>query len=219
MEADGWFEAIAAIATVGALGAAIWQLWVGNRDRRDSEQSTRADRAMKLFEEVVAGGDTAKAFHELSLYLRRLGSDGGVVTWYLADDDDLQGEGVFSPAQPTSEEAFAKLYTVLWFFERVQGSLASKVIDPSACFRTTGFHIWWWDQLLRDVNLPKASSALSELGRWVTAEAAASGELEMWHTKCATDFGGGGPIDLHSVRSASSKESGGRSEAWAQSNV
>jgi hypothetical protein len=193
------FDAVAAVATAGALIAAIWQLWVANRDRRDAEQSVRSDRAVKLFEEVVAGGDTAAAFHELSLYLRRLGSDGRAeVTWYLADDDDLHGDGVFSPAHAGSEAAFAKLYTVLWFFERVHGSLETKVIDADACFRTTGFHIWWWDQLLRGVTQPKARAALTDLARWVTAEAARRGELDNWVQRCATDFGGGGPIDPRS---------------------
>jgi hypothetical protein len=197
------FDAVAAIATAGALIAAIWQLWIGNRDRRDAEQSVRSDRAMKLFEEVVAGGDTAAAFHELSLYLRKRGSDGRAdVTWYIATDDDLQGDGVFSPTREESEAAFARLYTVLWFFERVHGSLQTKVIDADACYRTTGFHIWWWDQLLRGVTKPKARAALTELAQWVTVEAATRGDLENWTARCATDFDGGGPVSRSAAGSA-----------------
>lgn len=187
------FEGLAAIATVGALAAAIWQLWVGNRDRRDAEQSTRSDRAMKLFDEVVAGGDTAKAFHELSVYLRKLGTgESGEVTWYLAQDHDLSQAGVFSPAQRESEIAFANLYTVLWFFERVDGSLQSRVIDPETCYRTLGFHIWWWDQLLRGVSTPKARAALTVLADWATRQAESKGQLDNWIARCSSDFAGGG---------------------------
>lgn len=188
------FEALTSVATVGALAAAIWQLWVGNRDRRDAEQSTRSDRAMKLFEEVVAGGDTAKSFHDLSVYLRKLGTGGNSdVTWYLSGDRDLSQSGVFSPAQKESEKAFANLYTVLWFFERVDGALQSRVIDAETCYRTLGFHIWWWDQLLRGVTTPKARASLTTLAEWVISEAFARGDLANWISRCSSDFAGGGP--------------------------
>lgn len=190
-----WFDAVASLATLGALAAAIWQLWVANKERRETEQSTRADRAMKLYEEVVAGGATAIAFHALSLYLRRIGSSnpGGSVTWRVATDADLGEHGIFSPSERSTEDAFANLYTVLWFFERVDASLLSNVVDPAATYRSVGFHIWWWNQLLLGLEAPKSRGSLTRLAAWVTELARDEGVLDEWMRRCATDFDQGPP--------------------------
>lgn len=199
------FDAITSLATVGALLAAIWQLHIGNRDRRAAEQSTRADRAMRLFEEVVAGGDTAKAFHELSVYLRHLGSDrSGTVTWRLPTDDDLHEGGAFAPVPGPTEQAFANLYTIMWYFERAKVSIDSNVVDRNATFETLGFHFWWWGQILRSLNAPKAKAALSHLSEWAEQEAARRGILDDWSARCSTDFDAGPPVSF--VREATAKE-------------
>ncbi|MFT4158123.1 MAG: hypothetical protein QM630_09410 [Microbacterium sp.] len=197
MEVSVWFDVLASVATVGALVAAIYQLWIANRDRRDSERSLRAERAMRLYEEVVAGGYTAVSFHELSLYLRKHGSEmlhDGDVTWHVVSDADLRAGGLLSPSSEAREKAFANLYTVMWFFERASASLEAHVVDDSSCFRALGFHIWWWDQLLRDLSEPKARAALGRLAVWVTSKAHAEGVLDDWVGRCATDFDGGPPI-------------------------
>lgn len=75
---------------------------------------------MRLFEDVVAGTPTAEAFRAPSVYLRNAGSTPGTVAWFLPSDADLTGEGVFAPSDPGREEAYANLYTVLWFFERAE---------------------------------------------------------------------------------------------------
>lgn len=190
------FDGLASVATVGGLGAAIWQLYVGNRDRRANEQSHRAERAMRLFEDVVAGTPTAEAFRALSVYLRNAGSTPGTVAWYLPSDADLTGEGVFAPSDPGREEAYANLYTVLWFFERAEASMESNVVDPKAMFKSLGFHMWWWGQVLRDLHAPTPKVSLERLALRAEEAAAISGELDQWSVRCDGDFGGGPAIHL-----------------------
>lgn len=186
------FDALASMATAGGLFAAIWQLWVGNRDRRKSENSVRAERAMHMYEEVVAGGPVADAFHDLSVFLHEVGSaEFEVPTWHVAKDIDFSNGGIFSTETKAQGEAFRDLFTVLWFFERVASARASQVIDSDACYRSMGYHIWWWDQILYEMHAPKARKQLRELATWVTELAKSDGQLLDWQARCMTDFDGG----------------------------
>ncbi len=189
-----WYDAVNSIALVGALGVAAYQLRRAGQDARQRDVDARTSRALDLYRDLVVEGDTAAAFHRLSLELRRRGTQRhGATTWLLLDDSDFDHGGVLDPQIPGSDSPFEDLYRVLWYFERVQISLKHGLVDESVLMETIGFHCWWWGELLRGVTTPKASAALRELRPVALAWAVEAGTLETWAERCQTDFDGGGP--------------------------
>lgn len=186
------FGGVESVATTGALLAAIWQLRQGLRDGRARDDDRRTERALALYEDVVAESATYEAFHRLSVLLRRRGSaDFGTTTWHVLSDADLSSGGYLDPAEVDSAQAFADLYAVMWFFERCEASLDRGLVDHEVLMSTLGFHFWWWGQLLARLVGPKATQAVHGLAadaeRWATA----NGALTDWRARCATDFAGG----------------------------
>lgn len=54
------------------------------------------------------------------------------------------------------DSPFSDLYRILWYFERAEMTIRFKLVDPAVFFEAAGFHCWWWGQLLRKVDGPKA---------------------------------------------------------------
>lgn len=192
-----WFELINAVSVAGALVAAAWQVSRSVRDARARDQDRRTERALELYQDVVADGATAEAFHRLSVQLRHSGSRAhGFTTWHLLSDDDFDAGGLLDPAQDGKPSPFADLYSVLWYFERVENSLTFGLVDREVLFSTIGFHCWWWAQLLQDVRRPKASHSVRRLGAQVEEWGTANGQHAAWSEHCTDDFGGHGPVPL-----------------------
>jgi hypothetical protein len=186
------FSALSSLATAGALIAAIWQVRQGVTDARARDEDRRVERALVLYQSVVAEGATYEGFHRLSVLLRRLGSARfATTTWYVLSDSDLATGGCLDPGEESREQAFADLYTVLWFFERSRISVHRGLVNPDVLMSTLGFHFWWWGQILHELRGPKATEAVRELAQQARLWAETNGCLEDWMSRCSTDFNGG----------------------------
>lgn len=189
-----FFEFINSVGTFGALCAAVWQLWRGRKDARARDGDRRVERALEMFDDVVAGGETAEAFHRLSVALRAHGSERhGVSTWHRLQDSDLTAGRFLDAEREERDRLFADLYTVLWFFERVDIALQRQLVDDDVLMQTLGFHFWWWGQVLLNLDGPKASASIHRLSLAAERWAAGNGMLDDWHRRCLTDFDGSGP--------------------------
>jgi hypothetical protein len=172
--------------------AALWQLRQGVLDGRARDEDRRVERALDLYESLVAQGATYEGFHRLSIFLRRLGThERGITTWHVVSDGDLDAGGCLDPAEREREQPFADLYAVLWFFERCKTALDRSLVSEDVLMSTVGFHFWWWGQILRDLRGPKATAAVHELAAKATTWAATNKELSDWQACCRTDFDGG----------------------------
>lgn len=160
----------------------------------------RTERALELYRDLVVDGDTANAFHRLSVLLRHKGtSQCGVTTWYVMDDDDFNEGGLLDPSLTGLDTPFEDFYRVLWFFERTEIALRFNLVNSDVLFNTVGFHCWWWGQLLRNVQVPKATIALRNLAPRAAVWAKESEVYKEWISHCTTDFDGGAPIELVEV--------------------
>lgn len=185
---------INSVGTFGALCAAIYQLRRGVRDNQARDEERRVERALAMFDEVVAASGTSEAFHRLSVALRAHGSEKhGVSTWHCLCDADLGGGQFLDATHATRDRLFADLYTVMWFFERVETALRYRIVNRDALLTTLGFHFWWWGELLHKLQGPKAIHSLHDLAKTAQGWAAARGELDDWCRRCQTDFGGLAP--------------------------
>jgi hypothetical protein len=161
---------------------------------RDIDRKT--ERALDLYRDLVVDGDTANAFHRLSVLLRHKGtSQRGVTTWYVMNDSDFNKGGLLDPSLTGLDTPFEDFYRVLWFFERTEMALRFRLVNPDVLFNAAGFHCWWWGQLLQNIQTPKAIHALRKLAPRAAAWAKESGVYQEWVSHCATDFSGGAPID------------------------
>lgn len=191
------FEVLSALATVGALCAALWQLRLGLMDGRARDEDRRVERALALYEDLVADGATYEGFHRLSILLRHIGSATyGETTWHIVSDADLEQGGELDPTRIDREQAFADLYAVLWYFERCRLALTRNLVSEDVLMETVGFHFWWWGQVLRDLHGPKATEAVHDLARRAATWAASQGELDNWSQRCPTDFGSGPALEV-----------------------
>lgn len=189
-----WINAVGQLATAGALIAAIWQLRQGVIDARLRDRDRRVERALGYYESVVAEGETQRAFHRLSVALRLQGSkDHGMTTWHVVYDRDLEAEGFLDPTDAGKTQLFADTYAVLWLFERCELALHRQIVDRDMLMETLGFHFWWWSQMMRGLQSPKAAAAVHRLGTMARTWADDRGRLDEWHARCATDFEGAGP--------------------------
>lgn len=188
------FELINAMGIIGALGVGAFQTWRAAQDARERDEDQRTERALELYRDLVVEGDTAAAFHRLSLALRRRGTECfGVTTWLLLSDEDFNSGGILDPMAAGSDSPFEDLYRVLWYFERVEVALHHHLVNEDVLMRTIGFHCWWWGELLRDVRAPKATAAIQALAPRAERWARSSGDYTNWIGRCASDFGGSGP--------------------------
>jgi hypothetical protein len=198
-----YLEIVNSMAIVGAFLAAAIQVRRQLSDARRRDADRRVERSLELHRDLVADGETAEAFHRLSVHLRRRGSElHGRVTWFLLSDADLGPGGLLDGSTEASGSAFRDLYQVLWFFERVKTALDHGLIDEEVLFGTMGFHCWWWAQLLRNVTGPKASRALHTLGPLAGSWANRRGEYREWYGRCMADFDALPPLPLHTESSA-----------------
>src|SRR5690606_8546256 len=134
---------ISSLGTFGALCAAIWQLHLGVKGDRERDEDARLERSLQLFDEVVAAGGTAEAFHRLSVALRQQGTiRAGRTSWYCLSDVHLDSGGFFDVKSAEWGQLFADLYTVLWCFERVETALEHKIVTRDVLMSTLGFHFW-----------------------------------------------------------------------------
>lgn len=183
---------INSIGVTGALLAAIWQLRASNTSARERDEAQRTERALNLYKDLVAEGPTAEAFHRLSVFLRREGSAaGGRTSWRLISNADLDAGGLLDPNAREKEGLFADLYTVMWFFERTEISLTSRIVNRELLMQSLGFHFWWWGQILGTLDAPKASTAIRNLAIDAQDWASQTDTLDRWRSRCASDFDGG----------------------------
>lgn len=187
-----WLDVIETCGVVGALGVAADQLRRSVSDQRERDADRRVERALELYHDLVVDGETAQAFHRLSVLLRALGSEQhGFATWRVLTNADLEPGGALDPLNSDLQTPFADLYRVLWFFERGETAVRYGLVDEDVLYRTIGFHCWWWNQLLSQVTAPKASAALRTLGPRAAEWAREAGGLDDWISSCLTDFDGG----------------------------
>lgn len=190
-----WLSSINAAAIVAAVLISAYQTWRAARDARKRDNDRRTERALELYRDLVVEGDTAAAFHRLSVLLRRTGSarfEG--TTWVMLKDDDFDAGGLLDPNAEGTDTPFEDLYRVLWFFERVHTSMHEGLVDETVLMRTIGFHCWWWGNLLHHVTAPKATLALRGIAPRATQWAGSEGVLADWTQRCSTDFDGNGPV-------------------------
>lgn len=187
------FEIISSLGTFGALCAAIWQLHLGVKGDKERDEDGRVERSLQLFDEVVAAGGTAEAFHRLSVALREQGTNRvGRTSWHCLSDTDLDSGGFFDVKSTEWGQLFADLYTVLWFFERVETALQHKIVNRDVLMSTLGFHFWWWGEVLQGLRAPKASASLHKLASEAEQWARTNQKLDDWCSRCQHDFGGNG---------------------------
>ena len=191
----GWFTGVEGVAIVAAVLISAYQTWRSAQDARERDADRRTERALDLYRDLVVEGDTAAAFHRLSVRLRTEGSAKfGITTWFCPSDEDFDAGAILDPGAAGSHTPFEDLYRVLWFFERVKTSLDGGLVDQEMLFATIGFHCWWWGSLLSKVTGPKATASLAWLAPQAANWAFRHGELENWLTRCDTDFSSGGAI-------------------------
>ena len=192
-----WFDYVNSVGIIGALGVGAFQTRRLVADARSRDASQRIENALALYRDLVVDGDTANAFHRLSVLLRSKGAEQhGITTWYVINDDDFKNDGLFDPALTGFETPFADFYRVLWFFERAEMNLRFELANSNVFFNAAGFHCWWWGQLLHAVEGPKATAAIRRLAPKAVAWAKKNGVYAEWKSHCKTDFDGGPGIDM-----------------------
>lgn len=189
-----WVGGIESVGIVGALLVSAYQTWRMANEERKRDADRRTERSLELYRDLVVEGDTAAAFHRLSVRLRDEGSsEYGTTTWLCPRDSDFDPGKVLDPAAPGIASPFEDLYRVLWFFERVDRSLEHGLVDRHVLFSTIGFHCWWWASILWHIEEPKAKASLAGLGRMTRDWAEDEGVLPDWERRCEFDFNGAGP--------------------------
>jgi hypothetical protein len=187
-------DVVNAAGVVGALATAAYQSRRLVLDARCRDEDLRTERALSFYRDLVVDGDTAQSFHRMSVLLRRQGTEKhGFTTWKVLRDDALTRGGLLDPDDPALEGPYEDLYQVLWFFERVDRALHFGLIHEEVTFSTIGFHCWWWGELLRELQAPKAARSIRELAPRAAEWAAKNGELQRWIEHCPMDFDGAGP--------------------------
>jgi hypothetical protein len=187
-------DVVNAAGVIGALATAAYQSRRLVLDARCRDEDLRTERALSFYRDLVVDGDTAQSFHRMSVLLRRQGTEmHGFTTWRILRDDALTRGGLLDPDDPALEGPYEDLYQILWFFERVERALHFGLIHEEVTFSTVGFHCWWWGELLRDLQAPKAARSIRELAPRVAEWAAKNGELQRWIEHCPRDFDGAGP--------------------------
>ena len=186
-----WFDYVNSVGIVGALAVAAYQTRQLVSDARARDRDRRTERALELYRDLVVDGDTANAFHRLSVLLRHEGSRRfGITTWYVMTDGEFEAGGLLDPSSTGMNTPFEDFYRVIWYFERVENSLRFKLVEPDVLFHAVGFHCWWWNQLLGEIKAPKASRGLRSVAEDATSWAKVQGIHDDWLTHCSTDFNG-----------------------------
>jgi hypothetical protein len=202
-----WLDYVNAAGIIGALGLSAYQTRRLASEARTRDQERRAEQSLELYRDFVIEGSTAEAVNRMSVLLRKTGTEMfGTSTWFCMTDDDFGPGRLLDASDLGLTTPFQDLYRILFFFERTEGSLRYGFVDSDVLFSTVGFHIWWWSQLLWEVTGPKASVSLHSLAPVVQAwsqsqvvdVAPCSTLLELWHSRCGTDFNGVGPRDFGS---------------------
>jgi hypothetical protein len=203
-----WFDYVNSAGIIGALGLSALQTRRLVLDARGRDVDRRTERALEFYRDLVIEGDTAEALNRMSVRLRVEGHQRfGGHTWYCLTDEDFAEGRLLGNSTVALDTPFQDLYRILFFFERVESSLHYNLVDSDVLFRSVGFHIWWWAQLLWEVKSPKASVSLHALAPQVqswaqeessshTSSPADSSLLALWRSRCMTDFDGSGPRDL-----------------------
>lgn len=185
------------VGIIGALGVSALQTRRLVVEARQRDVDRQTERALELYRDLVVDGDTANAFHRLSVLLRHKGTaKNRVTTWYVMNDGDLNEGGLLDPSLTGLDTPFEDFYRVLWFFERTEMTLRFKLVNPHVLFNAAGFHCWWWGQLLRNIQAPKAALALRKLAPRAVGWAKENGVYKEWVSHCMTDFDGGAPVEF-----------------------
>lgn len=193
-----WFDLVNTVGIGGALAASIWQVRRLNVDATKRDDDRRVERALEFYKDLVVDGDTAAALNNLSVKLLAIGKKRHrVTTWYVMDDSDLQTGGLLDPRPEDPQDTLLQdFYRTLWWFQRAEAALRFGLVDEETLFDLTGFHCWWWGQLLVNVTSPVASRSQRELSARAAAWARTNGKYAYWESRCAKDFDNAGPTEL-----------------------
>lgn len=191
-----WFNYLNSLGVIAGLAAGAYQIRRLAKEGAQRDADRRTERSLELYRDLVVDGDTANAFHRLSVLLRHKGtSTFGKTTWYVMEEADFGSGGLLDASLVGIDTPFQDFYRVIWFFERAYNALYFGLVNPNVLFQTTGFHCWWWGQLFRKIESPKAMYALQELIPQACDWARKNGEYERWVSHCMTDFDGHGPVE------------------------
>lgn len=202
-----WFDYVNSAGIIGALAVGAFQTRRLVVDARRRDDDRRTERALEIYRDLVIEGDTAAALNRMSVLLRKEGTlKYSVSTWLCLTDEHFATGRLLDTTAVGLDTPFQDLYRILFFFERVESALHYSLVDRDVLFRTAGFHIWWWANLLWEVRGPKASVALRALApvaqAWAHAETSPESPTEhasllaLWRSRCETDFNGEGPRDF-----------------------
>lgn len=193
-------DVVETVALLGALIAAAVQVAMLRRDRSEQDRQRREILTLDLHRDMTVDGETAAAFRRLSVSLRGLGTaHRGMTTWYLIRDADLAPGGLFDLAREAAAQDYVDLYRVLWYLQRVSAARAAGIVDDDFLFALMGFHLWWWNQLLRHLSAPSAMPSVLRLGVAAERWADVNRHMSNWTRRCANDFDGAGAVRLSST--------------------
>jgi hypothetical protein len=196
----GWFDYINSAGIIGALILGALQTRKLGKEARARDADRRIERALEFYRDLVVDGDTANAFHRLSVMLRHKGTKVfRRTTWFVMTDQEFEAGGLLDPSATGINTPFEDFYRVIWYFERVDNALQFGLVNPDVFFRTVGFHCWWWGHLLGQIKSPKAIRSLHQLGPRAAEWAQREQLFETWWSHCVTDFNGGPPIRLNGL--------------------
>lgn len=185
-------ELLTAVGIVAALTFSTIEMRDRSRQSRIHDQMRREEAALQLHRDMTLDGETANAFRRLSLVLRSEGTRiHGRTTWRMLTDKDLEPGGFLDNSDPEHNQPYADFYRVLWLFQRCDMALTRGLADQSLLNDLSGFHFWWWNELLREIRRPTSMRHLRELAAHTAEWAAQNGHLDEWNQRCAYDFGGG----------------------------
>jgi hypothetical protein len=199
---------LALVETVALLGALIFsalQTLLLRRDQNERMRQRREEAALELHHDLAIDGEAAAAFRRLSVSLRAAGmSKYHTATWLTLSDRDREPGGMLDHSSPGNEQNYADLYRVLWFFERAYTFAKLDLVDADLLFSLAGFHIWWWNQILREVRQPTVMEKVIDLGIKAEAFAQRDNRLSNWQQRCSSDFNNAGPLRLQTTVGPSS---------------
>lgn len=192
MSMDLVVSALTAIGIVGALLFSSLEVRSRAQQERKRDQEERQRLSLDLHRDMTLDGDTAAAFHRLSLILRGEGTATyGRATWRLLTDSDLAPGGLLDQSDPDRELAYTSFARTLWFFQRSEMAVSQGLAAEATFYELCGFHVWWWNQAYREIHGPTALTFVRSLSARVETWARASGQLDEWKSRCAFDFDGG----------------------------
>jgi hypothetical protein len=218
MKVQDLFQTLGVLA---AIAFSTYQIILLRKDANRRECQRREETALQLHRDITMDGEAAAGCRRLSLSLRARGMQiYGTETWSLVLEEDFNPGGLLDSSSPENQQNYADVYRTMWYFERVYTVERSDLVDSDLLFSLIGFHVWWWNQILRNVRHPVVMRKVIELGHRSEVWAASQGRLQDWVQRCRNDFDNAGAKALVPSRvEATPPDSGVRGQARAESSA